>query len=71
MRTLAESGDGDSCWIVQPVMATSAFFPPVESSRTLAVGFWSGPMFPSMSHPLTWRLRTSPPTETIPPCLHS
>ena len=66
-RTFAEPGTVRVCWIVLPVMATSALVPPVLSIRTLAVGGRSLPWFASMSQPLTWRLRTSPPRHTIPP----
>ena len=69
MRTLALSGAKCVCWIVQPTIATSPtpFGPPDESISTFAVGGPSAAWLPSMSQPLTWMFRTSPPRQTTPP----
>src|SRR5207248_665015 len=67
IRTFAEPGALRVCWIVLPVIATSAFVPPVLSTRMFAVGGPPLPWFASTSQPVTWRLRTSPPRTTTPP----
>ena len=43
MRMFADPGTVRVCWIVQPVIATSAFDPFVLSTSTFAVGGWADP----------------------------